>query len=67
MKGFVQMNTKIIKIKIIEKGTSNSELAKELNINPQTITNWINGRNIKNIENFIILCKKLDIKIDDLI
>lgn len=61
------MNTKIIKIKIIEKGTSNSELAKELNINPQTITNWINGRNIKNIENFIILCKKLDIKIDDLI
>ena len=61
----MSINSKIIKIKIIEKGYTNREIAKMLNLNEQTISNWINGK-LGNIEKFIELCKILDIEIKEL-
>ena len=64
--GMIQMeiNSKIIKLKIIEKGYTNREIANKLNIHEQTISNWINGK-MGNIEKFIELCKILDIDINE--
>lgn len=58
-------NTKIIKMKIIEKGYSQKEIAKKLNITEETLSRWINGK-LGNIEKFIELCKILDIEIKEL-
>lgn len=60
------MNTKIIKIKMIEKNISQKEIAKKLNINEQTISNWINGKNLENIKKFLTLIKELEIDIKQL-
>lgn len=60
------MNFKLIKIKMIEKDYSLADLSKMLDINLNTISRWINGNNISNIEKFIELCKILDIDIKDL-
>lgn len=56
----------IIKTKIIEKGYTNKEVAKMMNISEQTLSNWINGKNMKQIEKFIELCQFLNIDIKDL-
>jgi len=56
----------LIKTKIIEKGYTNKAVSKILNINEQTISNWIQGKNLIQIEKFIELCKLLDIDINDL-
>lgn len=61
-----KMNTKIIKIKMIEKNISQKEIAKKLNINEQTISNWINGKNLENIKKFLTLIKELEIDIKQL-
>lgn len=61
------MNTKIIKIKLIEKEINQKEIAKELNITKQTINNWINNRNTEKIEKFLKLMKRLEIEVNDLI
>lgn len=61
------MKTKIIKIKMIEKEINQKELAKELKITNQTINNWINKRNTKNIEKFLQMMKELEIEVNDLI
>ena len=60
----MEINPKIIKLKIIEKGYTNREIANKLNIHEQTISNWINGK-MGNIEKFIELCKILDIDINE--
>lgn len=60
----MEINSKIIKMKIIEKGYTNREIANKLNIHEQTISNWINGK-MGNIEKFIELCKILDIDINE--
>lgn len=56
---------KVIKVKIIESGKSQKELAKEIGITEVTLSKWINGQ-IGNISKFIELCKILDINIDDI-
>lgn len=60
------MNGNIIKSKIYEKNMSINEVANLLNINPMTLSNWINGRNTKQIDNFINLMLLLDIDIKEL-
>ena len=60
------IKTKIIKIKMIEKGFTLNDLAKILKINTNTISRWINGNNINNIDKFIELCNILEIDIKDL-
>lgn len=64
--GTIVMNTKIIKIKLIEKNMTIKELSQKVDMNPQTISNWINGKNINQIENFIKICKILNIEMKDL-
>lgn len=60
------MNTRIIKVKLAENNMTIKELAKNLEMNPQTISNWINGKNINQIEKFISICKILEIEMKDL-
>lgn len=61
------MKTKIIKIKMIEKELNQKELSKKLKVSNQTINNWINKRNTKNIEKFLKMMKELEIEVNDLI
>lgn len=61
------MDTKIIKIRLIEKEINQKEIAKELNVTKQTINNWINKRNTEKIEKFLQLMKRLEIEVNDLI
>jgi len=60
------MNTKLIKIRSIERGLTIKEIALKLDINEQTITNWINGRNLDNISKFIKLLDYLQINIKEI-
>ncbi|MEW9097385.1 MAG: helix-turn-helix domain-containing protein [Clostridiaceae bacterium] len=60
------MNTTIIKARIYEKGYNIKEVSNILNINEITITNWIHGRNIKQINKFLELLDLLDITIDEI-
>lgn len=59
-------NFNIIKSKIILKDKSIKNVAEELNLNEQTISNWINDRNTDNIKKFITLLDYLDIEIEEL-
>lgn len=61
------MNTKIIRIKMIENDINQKEIAKKLNVSKQTINNWINQRNTEKIEKFLELMKELEIEVNDLI
>lgn len=54
-----------LKIIILERDYTIKELAKELNLSPQTISNWCNDKNLENIKNFYRLCEELDIDIRD--
>lgn len=61
------INMKIIKSKIYEKGYNINEIAEKIKINPQTLSNWINDRNTCNIKKFLELLYILDLNIKDLI
>ncbi len=61
------MNGRLIKLHIGKSGTTNKELGQKLNLNPNTITAWINGRNSSNIEKFLELCAMIDLNPLDLI
>ena len=61
------INTNKIKSRIYEKGYNIKEVANKINIHKQTISNWINGRNITNIKKFLELLYILDLNIKDLI
>ena len=60
------LNGNIIKSKIYKKNMTINEVANLLNINSMTLSNWINGRNTKQIDNFINLLILLDIDIREL-
>lgn len=61
------MNGYLIKTRLIELDLSIEEVADTLNMSPQTISNWINGRNTSNIELFLSLLAYLDLDPDSLI
>lgn len=61
------INMNLIKSKIYEKGYTINKVADKLNINNQTLSNWINNRNMINITKFLELLYILDINIDDII
>lgn len=58
---------KLIKYKLLENNLTNIELANILDLNPQTVSNWINGKNVSNYEKFLLMLKLLDIEIIDII
>lgn len=60
------INTKKIKARIYEKGLEYKDIANALNIHEQTISNWINNRNLNNINKFIQLLILLDLDINDI-
>lgn len=57
----IMLNGKYIKGEIYKKGYNIKDIALILNINPMTISNWVNNRNIQNIEKFIKLINLLEI------
>lgn len=61
----MEINGNIIKSEIYKKGYSIKEIANILNISDMTISNWINGRNLNQIEKFINLMLLLDIDIKE--
>lgn len=61
------INTRLIKSEIYKKGYTIQNIAEQLNINPQTLSNWLNNRNLCNITKFIELLYMLDIDIKNLI
>ncbi len=60
------INTRLIKSEIYKKGYTIQNIAEQLNINPQTLSNWLNNRNLCNITKFIELLYMLDIDIKNL-
>ena len=60
------INTKKIKAKIYEKGYTIKEVAKKLNIHEQTLSNYINGKNLENINKFLELLNFLELEIKDI-
>lgn len=60
------INTKYIRYKMIEKDFSIIQLSKEIDINVNTISRWLNGNNLNNIEKFIEMMIILDIDVNEL-
>lgn len=57
------LNMKRVKIRMIEKNITNIEIAEKLKCNINTISRWLNEKNIENIEKFIDMLIMLDIDI----
>ena len=60
------IDTNKIKAKIYEKGYSIKEVANILNIHEQTLSNWLNYRNLDNITKFIQLLYLLELNPKDI-
>lgn len=60
------IDTKIIKIAMIENNISVIELARKLDINVNTVSRWINNKNIENVDKFLEMLKILNIEIKDI-
>lgn len=50
-----------------KKNLTQEQLAEILNVNNRTISRWENGRNMPDISLFKLLCKTLDISVEELI
>lgn len=60
------INTTRIKIAMLEKNLTVIELAENLQINVNTISRWINGKNLSSIEKFIEMLQILELDINDI-
>lgn len=60
------INTTRIKIAMLEKNLNNIELASILKINENTVSRWLNGKNLSNINNFLEMLKILELDINDI-
>lgn len=56
-----------IKMALIGKGRSQLWLARELEVNPNTITNWCLNKNQPHLEQLGKIARVLDVNIKDLI
>lgn len=56
---------KRLKAKIYEKNYEIKDIAKMFNISEQTITNWINKRNVSSLLTFLKITQFLDFTIED--
>lgn len=57
---------KAIKIAMVNKNINNITLANKLNMNVNTISRWINGNNLEQIDKFLDMLIILDIDITDI-
>ena len=55
-----------LKIRIVESGKTQKEIANRIKINENTISNWTKGKNLEQIYTFYLLCKELQIDIKDI-
>ncbi len=60
------INTNKIKARIYENGYTIKEISDILNINQQTLTNYLNGRNLNNIKKFLELLYILNLTPKDI-
>lgn len=60
------MNIKAIKKAMIDKNLNNKELAAIIKINENTISRWINGNNLSNINKFLEMLEILELDINDI-
>lgn len=60
------MNAKIIKKAMIDKNLNNIELASILKINENTVSRWLNGKNLSNINKFLEMLEILELDINDI-
>ena len=51
----------LLKYHIMKSGYSIKKISSLLNVNPMTVTNWVNGRNFTNIYQFVLLCNLIDL------
>lgn len=58
--------TNVIKIKIIEANTSQTELAEEFKVSKQTFNGWVTGRIIPSINTGLRLANRLGCKVEEL-
>lgn len=58
---------KYLKLKIYENNLTIKEISKKFNISEQTITNWINKRNVNSIITFLKITQFLKFKTEDYI
>lgn len=56
---------KQLKAKIYENNYEIKDIAKMFNISEQTITNWINKRNVSSLLTFLKITQFLDFTIED--
>ena len=52
---------------IYAKGYTLKGVAQKIGVSEQTITNWCNNRNLKNLETIYKLCKLLEVDILDIL
>jgi len=57
----------IIKDKIEEKGIKQNWIAEQLEIAPRTLNNWMNYKNLNQVEKFIKLMLMLDVPMIDVL
>lgn len=60
------IDTKIIKAKIYEKGYNIKEISSIIGIHEQTLSNWLNYRNLDNITKFLQLLYLLELNPKDI-
>lgn len=60
------IDTRKIKSKIYQLGLQYKDISKEIGIHEQTLSNWINNKNLNNINKFIELLIMLDLDIKDI-
>ena len=60
------LNIKNVKIEIVKKDITNVQLAEKLGMNVNTISRWLNGNNLEQIEKFLEMLKILDLNVNDI-
>ena len=61
------LNVKLVKLKMKEMNISNKKLADALGVHYGTISNWFSYFRVPTLTHVIVMCKMLDLKIDDVI
>ncbi|MET3699503.1 putative transcriptional regulator [Bacillus oleivorans] len=59
-------NTAKFKIKIIEAGISQTELAEEFKVSKQTVNGWVAGRIAPTLNTALRIAKRLNCSVNDL-
>jgi len=62
-----KINNKKLKLLLEEKNISQAKLAKELNVSPPTVSGWLNGKCVPDIENIDKICNYLKISTEELV